>query len=393
MEWLRKTKGRLCGVKRRKHLIGCLMAGILAFSGCGTGGAQDAEAQNPEQEQDTAAQMDAFEIYRPILDKYYQFLSDGTELQAEMDGMTGIMDVMSSSYGENVYENIGYCILDVSGDGVEELLIGLPSDIQDEDYKYGILACYTIVAGEPQLVFEGWYRDMYWLIEPEQVYNRGSAGAAYSIIQTYRFSEDGTKLQPVEMYFTEPKEASYDLDDMSYYYNTTGEWDSAVSEEITENDYIQMEREWDAQILFMDFMPFSEYTPVSVPAVKQNTRVLAAYADDILVNYADYDTFDTEDGAHEEQVKVAFVGKGQVRDFKLLSLTLDDVTEDGAPIYGITEIFAAEQLPANHPLFVDMTFMGSIPNYGISYLDQDGVMRYFAVEMSGNDGSILLTEF
>lgn len=377
-------------MKYRKYLIGCLMAGLLAFSGCGTGGTQAAEAQNPEQQQDTAAQMDEMEIYRPILDQYYQFLSDGTELQAEMNGMTGIMDVMSSSNGENVYENIGYCIEDVSGDGVAELLIGLPSDAQ-EGYKYGILACYTIAEGEPLLVFEGWYRDMYWLIETEEVYNRGSAGAAYSIIQTFRFSEDGTKLQPAEMYFTEPKDQSYD--EIGYYFNTTGEWDSAVSEEITADYYFQVEKAWDAQVLFIDFMPFSEYTPVSVPAVKQNTRVQAAYAEDVLIKYADYDTFDTKVGALDEKVKVAFMGKGQVRDFKLLSLTLDDVTEDGEPIYGIAEIYAAEQLQANHPLVVDMLFMGSIPNYGISYLDQDGVMRYFTVEMSGYDGSILLTEF
>lgn len=36
------------------------------------------------------------------------------------------------------------------------------------------------------------------------------------------------------------------------------------------------------------------------------------------------------------------------------------------------------------------TFYGAIPNYGISYVDGNGAARSFAVEMSGEDGSVVL---
>lgn len=40
-----------------------------------------------------------------------------------------------------------------------------------------------------------------------------------------------------------------------------------------------------------------------------------------------------------------------------------------------------------------MTFSGDIPNYGISYVDEQGTTRNYALEVSGKDGSILLSEF
>lgn len=50
-------------------------------------------------------------------------------------------------------------------------------------------------------------------------------------------------------------------------------------------------------------------------------------------------------------------------------------------------------LKSHFPLVVGMTFFGSIPHYGISYTDENGSSKQFAIEQSGDDGSILLTEF
>lgn len=40
-----------------------------------------------------------------------------------------------------------------------------------------------------------------------------------------------------------------------------------------------------------------------------------------------------------------------------------------------------------------MSCNSTIPCYGISYIDENGVVRYFAIEVSGMDGSVLLSEF
>ena len=40
-----------------------------------------------------------------------------------------------------------------------------------------------------------------------------------------------------------------------------------------------------------------------------------------------------------------------------------------------------------------MMFFGTIPNNGISYVDGEGVTRRFVLDQSGEDGSLLMTEF
>ncbi len=44
------------------------------------------------------------------------------------------------------------------------------------------------------------------------------------------------------------------------------------------------------------------------------------------------------------------------------------------------------------PIAVQLIFPGDLPAYGISYEDQHGILRRFAMEVSGEDGSLLLRE-
>ena len=40
-----------------------------------------------------------------------------------------------------------------------------------------------------------------------------------------------------------------------------------------------------------------------------------------------------------------------------------------------------------------MTFFGSTPHYGISFLDEKGEHKRFFIDQSGEDGSVLLVAF
>ena len=72
-----------------------------------------------------------------------------------------------------------------------------------------------------------------------------------------------------------------------------------------------------------------------------------------------------------------------ITDFKELSLTFES----------IEETYNHGTLTPETPLLTRMELIGTIPNNGISYVDGSGNTRYFAVEVSGYDGSLLLTEF
>lgn len=124
---------------------------------------------------------------------------------------------------------------------------------------------------------------------------------------------------------------------------------------------------------------------------KIDPLVSVRWAEDVLADYSEYDEFIAD--TTEPQVKVVFGAEGDVKDFKVLSLDLKDVDENGKPNFLVKELYALDRLKPARPLVLGLTFFGSIPHYGISYLDAEGATRRFAVVESGMDGSVLLSEF
>ena len=86
-------------------------------------------------------------------------------------------------------------------------------------------------------------------------------------------------------------------------------------------------------------------------------------------------------------------------DFTLPDLFVEDFTETGAVIFSATPVALDEErgsLPSvmtpDTPVAVQLIFPGDLPAYGISYVDAGGDLRRFAIEVSGDDGSVLLEE-
>ena len=95
----------------------------------------------------------------------------------------------------------------------------------------------------------------------------------------------------------------------------------------------------------------------------------------------------------EYQGRVVFTTDGAVSDFKLLALTFVDIDDEGHIIFDISEVYTQPALTADLPLVVNLTFIGEIPNYGISYDNGTGEVQRFSLNESGFDGSLLLSEF
>ena len=114
-------------------------------------------------------------------------------------------------------------------------------------------------------------------------------------------------------------------------------------------------------------------------------------AEEVLADYPEHDEFIAD--RTEPQVKVALLAEGEVRDFKVLSLHLKDVDADGKPNFLVVSLHTRDRLTPGRPLVVGLTFYGSTPHYGISYIDESGTERCFSLDQSGMDDSIYLSEF
>ncbi|MBQ4535158.1 MAG: hypothetical protein IJA18_08150, partial [Ruminococcus sp.] len=82
-----------------------------------------------------------------------------------------------------------------------------------------------------------------------------------------------------------------------------------------------------------------------------------------------------------------------LQDFKLLSLFMEDVSDDGKVSYSVSDIYSYGTLTFDAPLLVELTFYGDTPSYGVSYTDETGETKRFSISMSGYDGSLELLEF
>lgn len=135
-----------------------------------------------------------------------------------------------------------------------------------------------------------------------------------------------------------------------------------------------------------------ETQPIQTEEIEDDIEqfISVEWADlDVLSELDRYDVFYVSEG---EGIKVLFTPSRSVKDFKLLALTIEDVDENGNIKFAAEEVYFRERLDPECPLAAALDFFGDIPNNGFSYVDDNGTTKSYAVNISGEDGSIIMTE-
>ena len=105
----------------------------------------------------------------------------------------------------------------------------------------------------------------------------------------------------------------------------------------------------------------------------------------------EYDFYATEDG--EAETQVMFTTDIPVTNLTLMGLTDPEIADDGSMSFGTVEYFNMRDLNPGRGRLVNVAPIEDIPQEGYSYTDIDGRIRFFAICMSGEDGSIYSQEF
>lgn len=124
--------------------------------------------------------------------------------------------------------------------------------------------------------------------------------------------------------------------------------------------------------------------------LKEPATIALVWADDWEDDVADL-TACTVD----EDPRTAFVicPDDTVTEFEIISLYEPEFTDEGPIRFSYTVLYSHGTLLPEAPLLVHTTFYGDIPNIGIRYKDADGEMKMYAIDVSGMDGSLYLSEF
>lgn len=306
--------------------------------------------------------------YEAILERSVEVLASGGDIETG-DGEMGLLE---AAYQDA--DSVGYAIEDLNADGVPELILG-PAD------GSSIYALYTGSGSEPVLLLEGWARNYWQYLGGGRFYVFGAGGVSYNMVGTFVLPRDGRELVCEDFYFTYELDESFE--EFGVFHNTEGLWDTSVSEQLdmTYDDLWALDEEWSAQAQPLDL------THLDVPISGPQVQVLWADGE----WNGDYERVDLSSG--EPSSAVLFLADSPVMDFRILSLFVEDITEDGSITFSSGTLCHLDVLSADCALVADLTFHGDLPCYGISYIDANGAFWRFAIEISGYDGSISLSEF
>ncbi len=362
---------------------------ITVFCGCNT----EKPTTDDHTEKETTTNnvindtnIDYIDIYKDIKADFIS-LFDNTD--KEFDGAIGVSEIINQRGKSEALDVIGYAVKDLSGDDIPEFIVG----VIDEDNKGSeILALYTVKDEKPVFVFESMTRSAYFLMNDGNLFYQGSAGAIYSIFGSYALTENGAELVCNDYWFTYEKDkTSYEI---GYYHNTTGEFEKAVSEElnITEDEFFNKQSALIAKKTQTALTPFSTIVERQEEQTTETkaSRVVAMFAEDAKA-FDEYAVFKVDES--EYSTTILFIAEGTVTDFSFLSLSIKDVDENGKATFDTESLYNLDTLTEEKPLEVTLTFYGDSPAYGISYKDAQGVTKNYTVTISGEDGSVVLSEF
>lgn len=360
----------------------------LALAGCGARGiagqttAASLAADPPPSPIESAevivrdSQLNAWKpAYEALIERYRAIAADPYAFEdTERQGEYGVVEV-AKYLGEGAMHEFGYVMEDLSGDGVPELAIGTLDGI--------IYSLYTFHDGQPLLVFEGGSRCVYVYMGSGHFFCDSSISADQSGKGIYILDEDGTGMECESFLFT----GRDDNGDPAVFSNMSGSWDPSESEpaEMTVEDFWNL----DSPGELLPLIPFAARNQCT-----ENTEYPVSV---LLVSETDpgnYYRITVDDGP--DACELLFVTDWVVQEFTLWNLMMTDVQESGDVILTADRAISSEgedisfQLVPEVPLCIQLVIPGDLPAYGISYRD-DGNLYCFVIEISGEDGSLLMT--
>lgn len=369
-----------------------IMTGALALTlgmsllGCGTSENKQAELPKvPKAEAAQPAAADYLRSYALVMDGLYDYAVKGQDNKLVNEGMNVIREIVEI-YQRDSASMIGYTLKDFNGDGVPELVLGRAEQHKGAGY-YGsdIYSVYTLVDGRPLRSFEGWQSNRLQVLSGSRLFLQATDGDAYSVLAAYKIAPIGEP-ECLDYYFTAPQNGS-----LAYYHNTSGSNDRNASKRLnmTEDAFEELRNEYMNDVTMLELIPVENYH-------KQGAKGLAYqhlkldWLRDVQADVQQYGMVKVPNAS--EFVKVVLRSDKSLSNFKVLSLTLLSVDEEGNAHFDAKPVYRQELLMADTPLVMQLADTEAVPANAIAFDDELGRERRFAVSISGMDGSLQLSE-
>lgn len=368
-------------------LVGAMLLASLAMLLNGCGSDKQAAATQPkttkvEEAAAAVAKVPAYEReYGKLVEGIYNFVNDGNMDKVPQQGMTGIYELRDRMGYVDALNMLGYTLQDINNDKVPELIFAILDNEKQGKGYYGkdIYAVYTFVDGKIKFVDEGWARSNIKLLANNMLLTRGNSSNTDYVLVLEDLLPNGNK-RCVDMYFTRSK--SNNEPGLDVYRNDVGRADVAVSQKtnMTADDFFDMGEEMAGDSVKLELLPLKEYKQRSFKGLAmQYLECMGVHElQDAKVDLSKYEQVSVPNPF--KGADVIFRSTKNLEEFRLLELA------SGKSVY------SKDLLMADEKLVLHLESLETIPKNGISFKDDAGRERRFAILQSGKDSSIYLQE-
>lgn len=367
-------------------LVGAMLLASLAMllNGCGSDkqAATQPKATKVEEAAAAVAKVPAYEHeYGKLVEGIYNFVNDGNMDKVPQQGMTGIYELRDHMGYVDALNMLGYTLQDINNDKVPELIFAILDNEKQGKGYYGkdIYAIYTFVDGKIKFVDEGWARSNIKLLANNMLLTRGNSSNTDYVLALKDLLPNGNK-RCIDMYFTRSK--SNNEPGLDVYRNNVGRDDVAVSQKtnMTADDFFDMGTEMAGDSVKLELLPLKEYKQRGFKGLAmQYLECMGVHElQDAKFNLSKYEQVSVHNPF--KGADVIFRSTKNLEEFRLLELA------SGKSVY------SKDLLMADEKLVLHLESLETIPKNGISFKDDAGRERRFAILQSGKDGSIYLQE-
>lgn len=368
-------------------LVGAMLLTALAMllNGCGSdkqAAATQSKATKVEEAAAAVAKVPAYEReYGKLVEGIYNFVNDGNMDKVPQQGMTGIYELRDRMGYVDALNMLGYTLQDINNDKVPELIFAILDNEKQGKGYYGkdIYAVYTFVDGKIKFVDEGWARSNLQLLPNNMLLTRGNSSNTDYVLALKDLLPNGNK-RCIDMYFTRSK--SNNEPGLDVYRNNVGRDDVAVSQKtnMTADDFFDMGTEMAGDSVKLELLPLKEYKQRGFKGLAmQYLECMGVHElQDAKFNLSKYEQVSVPNPF--KGADVIFRSTKNLEEFRLLELA------SGKSVY------SKDLLMADEKLVLHLESLETIPKNGISFKDDAGRERKFAILQSGKDGSIYLQE-
>ena len=164
--------------------------------------------------------------YKPILDALYHF-SEFQRRDEEIDEPTRTSLWRVLGFVEWPHSDVGYAVVDINNDGVQELLLGTFDNAYNSQEEFNPSSIFTLKSGQPVLLRSFWSRSRGVILDDGLIYSDGSDGAAYTYLSSYRLDNNADILTQL----TDIRSDYSISDDKPYYFQVLDGKTHYISEE------------------------------------------------------------------------------------------------------------------------------------------------------------------